>query len=213
MRRKKRTISICSNHFFCKTPMRVCQICLCYSLFIAVDLFEQVKSSKQRSWLGPISFREGIVPTQRRFHGLVAGGNLLLVFGGYSSTGAAVLPFLNGNSNELMPGAFLNDLQLFDPAKLVWTDITPNALGPPPSPRRSMGFVADDQGMLYVFGGSNDSGKYNFSISICSLHPTFTNLLIKTLHDKLSSPYMTLTKVLISSPHVTRTKVFICTFA
>ena len=96
--------------------MRVCEICLSYSLFIAVDLFEQVKSSKQRSWLGPTLFRESILPTQRRFHGLVAGGNLLFVFGGYSSTGAAVLQFLNGNSNEFIPGAFLNDLQIFDPA-------------------------------------------------------------------------------------------------
>ena len=104
--------------------------------------------------------------------------------------------------NEYMPGAFLNDLQLFDPAKVAWTDITSNAKGDPPSPRRSMGFTADGKGMLYVFGGTDDSGKYNIQV----LHPCATstvhNLQLSlfpdsdtecqsflTMHDTYQCPY------------------------
>ena len=93
--------------------------------------------------------------------------------------------------NEYMPGAFLNDLQLFDPAKVAWTDITSNAKGDPPSPRRSMGFAADGEGMLYVFGGTDDSGKYNSSIAFVRYIQCtqFTIKLVsrfQTLNAKLS---------------------------
>ena len=153
----------------------MCKICVRVLLTIAFYFFQIVKSSKRRSWLGPTQFLEGIVPTQRIFHGLVAGGDRLYVFGGYSNNGAVILQFLKANTNnKFISGAFLNDLQLFDPAKAVWTDITPNAQGSSPSPRRSMGFAADDEGKLYVFGGTDGNGKFNSSITfvvLYSLHP------------------------------------------
>ena len=53
---------------------------------------------------------------------------------------------------------FLNDLHLFDPANLAWTDLSSNTQGPVPAARRSMGFVSDIAGRLYVFAGKTITG-------------------------------------------------------
>ena len=54
---------------------------------------------------------------------------------------------------------FLNDLHLFDPANSAWTDLSSNTQGPVPAARRSMGFVSDGAGKLYVFAGKTIAGR------------------------------------------------------
>ncbi len=49
----------------------------------------------------------------------------------------------------------LNDLHMYDPATRVWTSLSANVSGTPPSPRAYHGFASAD-GKLYVFGGSGD---------------------------------------------------------
>ncbi len=53
---------------------------------------------------------------------------------------------------------FLNDLHLFDPPRMAWRELSQKRKGISPSPRRSMGFTADDKGKLYMFGGTNGPG-------------------------------------------------------
>ncbi len=50
-------------------------------------------------------------------------------------------------------------MHVLDPAGAAWANLTAAASGPPPSPRYSCGFAADDAGRLYVFGGFDDSGE------------------------------------------------------
>ena len=50
-----------------------------------------------------------------------------------------------------------DDLHMFDPAAMAWTDITRNVSGSMPSPRAYHGFTAAG-GWLYVHGGVNEKG-------------------------------------------------------
>lgn len=51
---------------------------------------------------------------------------------------------------------YLNDLFLFDPARLLWADVTALTRGPPPSPREGC-FFAAIAGRLYLFGGWSET--------------------------------------------------------
>ena len=43
---------------------------------------------------------------------------------------------------------------VFDPAQTLWTDLTADTTGTPPSPRASYAFAATADTFLYVFGGN-----------------------------------------------------------
>ncbi len=47
---------------------------------------------------------------------------------------------------------FFNDLHVYDPANMTWTDLSAAVSGTPPSPRYGHGF-AGAGGVLYSFGG------------------------------------------------------------
>ena len=47
----------------------------------------------------------------------------------------------------------LNDLFMFDPYEMTWTNLTNSVRGTPPSPRERHGFTSTN-GTLFVFGGS-----------------------------------------------------------
>jgi hypothetical protein len=66
----------------------------------------------------------------------------------------------DGGATRMEGAGSLNDVHALDPAGpgAGWEDLTAAASGPPPSPRYSCGFAADDGGRLYVFGGFGDSG-------------------------------------------------------
>ena len=51
----------------------------------------------------------------------------------------------------------MNSLHVFDPAALVWTDLSANQTGAIPEPRDSMGATVVE-GHLLIFGGSNADG-------------------------------------------------------
>jgi hypothetical protein len=53
----------------------------------------------------------------------------------------------------------LNDLFVLNPDTLTQTFISLSGSIPPP--RYGMGFAATPDGMLYVFGGCGNSGKYS----------------------------------------------------
>ena len=53
----------------------------------------------------------------------------------------------------------MNDLRVFEPATLTWTDISVPAAGFVPAPRSSHGFTAV-RGRLYVHGGYGKSGMH-----------------------------------------------------
>ncbi len=55
-------------------------------------------------------------------------------------------------------GYRLQDLHVYDPATMAWTNLSTAASGTPPSGRESMGFAAAG-GKLYVHGGFDDSGE------------------------------------------------------
>lgn len=50
----------------------------------------------------------------------------------------------------------MNDLFLFDPARLLWTEVTTLTRGPSPSPREGC-FFAEYSGKLYLFGGWSET--------------------------------------------------------
>ena len=52
----------------------------------------------------------------------------------------------------------LNDTYEFDTSEMIWTDITKNLAGAPPSPRSRHG-MASSNGYIYVFGGSCANGE------------------------------------------------------
>ena len=53
----------------------------------------------------------------------------------------------------------LGDLHAYDPAAMVWTDLSAAASSDPPSPRASFGF-APAMGKLYVHGGQGEDGMW-----------------------------------------------------
>ncbi len=63
-----------------------------------------------------------------------------------------------GIALRVVEAGFLNDLHLFDPPRMAWKELSQKTKGISPSPRRSMGFTADDKGKLYMFGGTNGPG-------------------------------------------------------
>ena len=56
-----------------------------------------------------------------------------------------------------LAAARYNDLYRFSPSANTWTELFP--YGSVPSPRSQIGFVATPDGMLYMFGGYDGSGK------------------------------------------------------
>ena len=52
---------------------------------------------------------------------------------------------------------FSNDLHVFDPRTLVWSDPVATVRGTPPSPRREQGLTPVGT-RLYVHGGVSDQG-------------------------------------------------------
>ena len=52
---------------------------------------------------------------------------------------------------------FLDSLNMFDPAKLLWDDLSGHVLGVPPLPRSFHGFQANG-GKLYIHGGNSYAG-------------------------------------------------------
>jgi N-acetylneuraminic acid mutarotase len=61
---------------------------------------------------------------------------------------------------SLVAGLF-NDLYRFSPTSNAWTALS---VASPPSARYDMGFVATPDGMLYVFGGWDNSGHGEGSV-------------------------------------------------
>ena len=56
------------------------------------------------------------------------------------------------------PTGDLQDLLVYDPAAMAWTDLSASASGTPPSSRQSHGFTSAGGG-LYVHGGLGDTGE------------------------------------------------------
>ncbi len=54
-------------------------------------------------------------------------------------------------------GVRLQDLRVFDPATMAWTELSAATSGTPPSARSCFGFTSAG-GKLYVHGGSGNSG-------------------------------------------------------
>jgi hypothetical protein len=53
----------------------------------------------------------------------------------------------------------VNNMHMFDPMELKWSEITQtNLLGLPPTPRHGCGF-ASVNGAIYVFGGKDEQRK------------------------------------------------------
>ena len=61
-------------------------------------------------------------------------------------------------------GLKLNDLHAFDSSRLSWTDLS--GLAGSPSPRTYHG-VAESAGLLFVFGGSNSTGRIDRDMRLC----------------------------------------------
>ena len=78
-----------TKHGNCPNKMRACLIC--FGFLCLGSLHE---ASKLRSWLGPDTFFEGILPSKRSYHGLVACDGKMYVFGGFEGE-APFLPFLS----------------------------------------------------------------------------------------------------------------------
>ena len=55
-------------------------------------------------------------------------------------------------------GTLLQDLHVYDPAAMAWTDLSATASGTPPSARMYHGFTSAG-GKLYVHGGYDGSGE------------------------------------------------------
>ena len=56
-------------------------------------------------------------------------------------------------------GQPVQDLHVYDPAAMAWTDLSAASSGTPPSARYGHGFTSAG-GKLYVHGGSDGSGEY-----------------------------------------------------
>ena len=137
-------------------------VCFSFVLYIAI-----AKAAKQRSWLGPTDFYEGVVPSPRCEHGLASVGNEIYVFGGFNTDGMASIHKFAKSSQELQTilnidvyvgTGFLNDLHSFDTNFLRWTELTGLVQGSAPTPRGSMGFISIQNEMIYMYGGTNGPG-------------------------------------------------------
>jgi hypothetical protein len=54
-------------------------------LCTVLQFLQSIESTKQRSWLGPSQFLEGIFPSQRYLHGISSNSDGIYIFGGQSS--------------------------------------------------------------------------------------------------------------------------------
>lgn len=74
-------------------------------------------------------------------------------------------------SSDVIQGRFLNDLFVFNPATLVWAELSDLTLGAQPPPRYGHGFHTVD-GRLYLFGGQGGTGQVlpyrHFFFALCS---------------------------------------------
>ena len=95
----------------------------------------QVYDPALNGWTDLSDAAEGNPPAARYQHGFTSAGGLLYVFGGLDKSYAR-----------------LSDLHSFDPAALVWRDLSSSAQGNPPAARFGHGF-ASAGGKLYVHGG------------------------------------------------------------
>ncbi len=68
------------------------------------------------------------------------------------------LCFLRTQYTCCCPG-FFQDLHVYDPDTMAWTDLSATASGTTPSARWGHGFALA-RGKLYVHGGNGDSGGY-----------------------------------------------------
>ena len=66
------------------------------------------------------------------------------------------VPYANSSCSA---GSLLQDLHVYDPAAMAWTDLSAAASGTPPSARAYHGFTSAG-GKLYVHGGIDGSGEY-----------------------------------------------------
>ena len=57
-------------------------------------------------------------------------------------------------------GQRLQDLHVYDPAAMAWTELSAASSGTPPSARAFHGF-ASTVGKLYIHGGSNNGSEYD----------------------------------------------------
>ena len=60
----------------------------------------------------------------------------------------------------------LNDLHVYDPGSMGWTDLSTPVSGTAPAPRNALGFAAIED-RLYVFGGSGDAGAFQHALCPC----------------------------------------------
>ena len=65
---------------------------------------------------------------------------------------------ISGSTHRTLWAVSLNDLHVYDPAEMAWTDLSFPVSGTPPSPRQAHGFTSAS-GKLYVHGGLGTSGE------------------------------------------------------
>ena len=61
---------------------------------------------------------------------------------------------------DFLSAGLLNDLHVFDPAIMSWSDLSGSISGTPPEARYRMGMTSSADGKLYVFGGYGKSGEH-----------------------------------------------------
>ena len=143
--------------------------CLVMSCFVCV-----VVTSKLRHWLGENTVVQGGYPEARSSGCLLVELNgFLYVFGGSSNSGDNTHLLTNIYRNDIIDncctGSLLNDLHRFDSSSLTWTDFSGLVIGPVPPPREYHG-VATVGGLLYVFGGTGDTGTSIFALLSSTAH-------------------------------------------
>ena len=74
------------------------------------------------------------------------------------STHHATPPHVPSTHSSCSAGTLLQDLHVYDPATMAWTDLSAAASGTPPSARMYHGFTSAG-GKLYVHGGYDGSGE------------------------------------------------------
>ena len=174
------------------------------ALMASLSLLSLCQASKLRSWRGPTNFVQGTAPSKRYGHGFAEIEGEFYVFGGFS-TGQLLFYhnthqpseftlryfstlFLyhnvhhstvsSGDWPPILAGRCVNDLFVFGPSRMMWTDLSDATSGTPPSPRYNHGFKAAG-GKLFVFGGKDGTGSHPspYPISclpVASPHPPHT---------------------------------------
>lgn len=103
----------------------------------------QVFDAQRLTW-SPIGQPDSPAPRPRAEIGMTAAGDKIYMFGGWTIS--------NGNEIIQAPSGFVNSLYVFDPDQFVWTDLSSNVTGTPPSPRRFAGVTSIGR-KVYVYGG------------------------------------------------------------